>query len=435
MKYHSTRRLSNSVNFSEALAQGLANDGGLFVPAHIPFIDQEKARELVLSSDWSEFSTLVLSPFLADDALHEYLNSIAKEAFNFPIPLTRLDEGTSLLELYHGPTAAFKDVGARFLASCLSHLAEIRELEFHILVATSGDTGGAVASAFFNQPHTRVTLLFPLKRVSDFQEKQLTVWGENIRSLGVRGNFDDCQRLVKEIFQRQMGDIPSLRTKETMTSANSINIGRLLPQVLFYAHSSVIHHHSSGERANFIIPTGNLGNAMGAFYAKKMGFPIDKINLVQNANRPLFDYFMSGKWEARPSVATLANAMDVGDPSNMERLRDLFPQTSSLPFEMKVFSVEDDEIRESIRQGYKKWNRALCPHTATAAWVRNQLGGEEHWIVAATAHPAKFAEIVEPLIEEKITWPPSLLDILNRPSFYEEIEANRESVEEKMSNT
>jgi len=328
-----------------------------------------------------------------------------------------------VLELFHGPTAAFKDFGARFLAACFAHLREAQSRPLTILVATSGDTGGAVAAAFYGRPRIAVAVLFPKGLVSPTQERQLTCWGGNVRSLAVRGSFDDCQRLVKEAFL-DMG----LKAHTQLSSANSINLGRLLPQSVYYAATSLAIWRRYGERASFIVPSGNLGNSLGCLWARQMGLPIGEVVLAHNANRTVPDYLESGAWRPRPSVATLASAMDVGDPSNMERLRALYPEIGPLRAAVSAVSVSDEEIRARIRFGYERYGQIWCPHTATAAEAFERLPADKRrrgrWVLVATAHAAKFREIVEPLIGRAVPVPEALAALFARPSQYVEIEAS-----------
>ncbi|MDH4004076.1 MAG: threonine synthase, partial [Gammaproteobacteria bacterium] len=350
--------------------------------------------------------------------LQDDLQAILAETFSFPIPVTPLPAGegsASLLELYHGPTAAFKDVGAGFLAACLTRLQGDDASPLTILVATSGDTGGAVAAAFNERPGMRVVVLFPEGRVSDRQAQQLTCWGDNVLSLRVRGAFDDCQALVKSALADT-----GLGSRFRFSSANSINIGRLLPQSTYYAHASLEHYAQTGRKPGFIVPTGNLGNALACVMAREMGLPIGPIILATNANRTISDYFETLKWLPRPSVQTLASAMDVGDPSNMERLRSLVGDADVLRERLGVLAVTDDLIEAAIREDYEAFGFATCPHTATATHTWRELDDElktgHDWILVATAHPAKFETIVEPLIGATVPLPQGLAEILARPS-------------------
>ena len=320
-----------------------------------------------------------------------------------------------MLELYHGPTAAFKDVGAGFLAACLSRLEGDPAAPLTILVATSGDTGGAVAAAFDKRPGMRVVVLFPDGRVSARQEHQLTCWSNNVLSLSVRGSFDDCQALVKSALANG-----ALCDRYRFSSANSINIGRLLPQSTYYADASLRHFRENGSKPGFVIPTGNLGNALACIMAREMGLPIGPIVLVTNANRTIPEYFETMQWLPRASVQTLASAMDVGDPSNMERLRNLLGEADVLRDRLGVLSVDDEQIKAEIRRDFEEFGFATCPHTATAthAWrqMDEALRTAHDWILVATAHPAKFETIVEPLIGETVPLPEELAEILARPS-------------------
>src|SRR5690606_20759361 len=315
----------------------------------------------------------LIQPFAADDPLQAQLAQICGEAFDFPVPLVAL-EGTatplSVLELFHGPTCAFKDFGARFLAASMQRIRGEQAGKLTILVAASGETGGAVAAAFHGRPGVEVAVLYPKGLVSERQAQQLACWGGNVRTFAVHGSFDDCQRMVKEAF---LDD--SLAASHQLSSANSINIGRLLPQMVYYAKASLEVWRATGERAIFIIPTRNLGNAMACVWARHVGLPIGRIVLATNANRPVNDYLDSGEWQPRTSVPTLASAMDVGNPSNMERLRSLYPQFQDLRSQVSAASVDDAQIRATIQRDAQTFSRVWCPHTATAAEVYQRLVG------------------------------------------------------------
>jgi threonine synthase len=290
-----------------------------------------------------------------------------------------------------------------------------------ILVATSGDTGGAVAAAFHGRPGVDVAVLFPKGLVSPTQERQLTCWGGNVRSLAVRGTFDDCQRLVKAAFLDA-----ELSARRQLSSANSINLGRLLPQSSYYAAASLEVWRRYAEPASFVIPSGNLGNALACLWARQVGLPIGEVVLAHNANRTVPDFLASGEWQPRPSIATLASAMDVGDPSNMERLRALYPQLQELRAAVGACSVSDEEIRDRIRSGYRDYGQIWCPHTATAAEAWQRLPParrhERRWVLVSTAHAAKFREIVEPLIGRAVPVPESLARLFARPTHCVEID-------------
>jgi threonine synthase len=425
-QYKSTRDAALCSGFSAALQQGLAPDGGLYVPVGWPSASLDLHST---SLDLAPLAARLLAPFLAGDALAGELAAMVGEAFNFSAPLVPLEPQAklSLLELFHGPTAAFKDFGARFLAAGLARVPRSSGRSLNMLVATSGDTGGAVAAAFHERPGMRVTVLFPRGLVSPTQERQLTCWGGNVTSLAVRGTFDDCQRLVKEALRE-----PALRKRFDLSSANSINLGRLLPQMVYYAAASLALWRAQGERASFVIPSGNLGNAVACIWARKVGLPIAEIVLAHNANRTVPDFLESGQWRPRPSIATLASAMDVGNPSNMERLRSLLPDMHELVAAVSADSVDDADIRRRIRTAFDDWGKILCPHTAVAAEVYARLPAARRsagpWVLVATAHAAKFKEVVEPLIGEELPVPQSLMRLLARPTACTEIPADLEGL-------
>ena len=428
MKYESTRG-GLAVTLDEALVKGIADDGGLYLPVHMPsFV----ATDFDNADSIPDVAGILLSPFFEGSVLGDSLEAILAETFSFPIPATSLAHGNaSLLELYHGPTAAFKDVGAGFLAACLSRLEGDEASPLTILVATSGDTGGAVAAAFNERPGMRVVVLFPDGRVSDRQQQQLTCWGDNVLSLRIQGSFDDCQALAKAALADA-----ELSRRYRFGSANSINIGRLLPQSTYYADASLRHFRATGEKPGFIIPTGNLGNAMACVMAREMGLPIGPIVLATNANRAIPDYFESLEWLPRASIPTLASAMDVGDPSNMERLRSLLGDAQELREALGVFAVDDAQIEVEIKQAFVDYGFAICPHTATASYTWRNMDdatrNSVHWILVATAHPAKFETIVEPLIGESLALPPELAAIMSRPSRSFELAASLPALAEQM---
>jgi threonine synthase len=419
--YGSSRGQAPAVGFSAALLQGLAPDGGLYVPRAWPQLTAQDFE--AASDDLPGVAARWLAPFVVGDPLAAALAALAGEAFSFPAPLMPLEPRLSVLELFHGPTAAFKDFGARFLGACFSRLRSGAERPLTILVATSGDTGGAVAAAFHERPGVEVAVLFPKGLVSPTQERQLTCWGGNVRSLAVRGTFDDCQRLVKQALQDEQ-----LQARSLLSSANSINLGRLLPQSVYYAAASLSIWRAHGERTSFVIPSGNLGNALACLWARQVGLPIDAIVLAHNANRAVPDFLESGEWRPRPSIATLASAMDVGNPSNMERLRALHPQLAELRAAVSACSVTDEQIRAQIRAGFQRFGQIWCPHTATAAHAYERLPpaarGGGRWVLVATAHPAKFREIVEPLIGRPVAVPETLTRLFARPVQCVEIDAD-----------
>jgi threonine synthase len=414
MKFISTRGQSPAVSFGEALAQGLAPDGGLYMPETWPVIPLSAFAQ---AKTLAEVAEVFLEPFVAGDPIAAQIGDVVRDAFDFPAPLVPVaDDGKlSVLELFHGPTAAFKDFGARFLAASLSRIRkDAGGKPLNILVATSGDTGGAVAAAFHRRPGIVVSVLFPKGLVSPTQERQLTCWGDNVLSYRVNGSFDDCQRLVKQAFVDE-----GLKKRFELSSANSINLGRLLPQAVYYAATSLAVFRAHGVTPNFLIPSGNLGNSVACVWARKIGLPIGRIVLAHNANRTVPDYLATGEWQPRASIPTLASAMDVGSPSNMERLRALFPDIEGVRGVVRAESVSDDEIRARITTDFRRYGKTWCPHTATAAEVHARMPNSERadarWVLVSTAHPAKFREIVEPLIGQRIEIPESLAKLFSRP--------------------
>jgi threonine synthase len=407
MNFRSTRGKANEVTALGAVESGLAPDGGLYVPLEFPKIQTEN-----LNSNLSSVAEFLLPIFFSGEKIEPEISKIAKEAFNFPAPLTAIEKDLFMLELFHGPTAAFKDYGARFLAG----LFRATKKNAIVLVATSGDTGGAVAAAFNEQPGIDVFVLFPQGGVSERQRHQLTCWGKNVHSFAVKGTFDDCQALVKKAFLEWKG-------KRPLTSANSISVGRLLPQTVYYASSSLEYFKKTKRPPHYIIPTGNLGNAVAGMWAKKIGFPIGKITLSCNANDILPKYFSTGEWQPKATQKTLANAMDVGNPSNMERLLDLFANPRDSTSMIDSHLVSDETIKKTIGDAFKKWGVVICPHTATAFdyVIKNKI---TDGIIVSTAHAAKFETIVEPIVGKKIKLPESLESIASKPETFKTIDTD-----------
>lgn len=410
MRYLSTRGGSPDVSLSEAIRAGLAPDGGLYVPEVIPRRHPGDFEGCVSLPRTAE---RLLSPFFEDDELRASLAAICNESFAIGAPLRPFGNADDfLLELFHGPTAAFKDFGAQFLAACLERSRRADDPLLTVLVATSGDTGAAVAAAFHRREGFRVVILYPDGRVSARQAHALESFGDNVTTLRVAGSFDDCQRLVK----RALAD-RKLQDEVALSSANSISLGRWLPQMSYYAAAALSFFRERQQPLNFIVPTGNLGNATAAMLARAMGLPIGRIVLSTNANDVLPRYFAGEDYSPGASVKTVANAMDVGTPSNFERMRWLIPNESDLRASIEAHAVSDDTILQTIRMRFQRSGEALCPHTATAAHALQQLrarGVHGGWAVVATAHPAKFEAIVEPQIGQRVDMPAGMVSMLGR---------------------
>lgn len=410
MRFVSTRGGVDPTPLDVALAAGLAPDGGLYVPEAVPTSDVGSAGATLART-----AQALLAPYFAQSRLQVELPAICASAFGFDAPLLPLASPNDyLLELFHGPTAAFKDYAARFLAESLARLRDPASPPTTILVATSGDTGAAVGAAFHRRPGFKVVILYPRGRVSPRQAHGLECFGDNVRTFRVAGSFDDCQHLVKQA----LGD-ESLRARVPLSSANSISLGRLLPQMAYYAHNALAFRAQHGQALNFIVPTGNLGNALACWLARQMGLPIGEIVLASNANDVLPRYFAGADYAPQASVATLANAMDVGAPSNFERLRWWHRDDAELRGAMRAFSVDDEAIRDTIRQAPLRHGVVPCPHTAVGLCVLERLreaDDRKPWAVVATAHPAKFDSIVEPLVGHAVEPPPALAAWLARPA-------------------
>ena len=411
MRMLSTRGIAPPASISDAIAAGLAPDGGLYMPETLPrFTPTDFDGDATLA----QVGKRLLRPFFAGDVLEGELDAICDAAFAIDPPLRAFGETNDyILELFHGATAAFKDYGAGFLAAALAALPR-GDKPLTIVVATSGDTGAAVGAAFHRKPGVRVAILYPDGRVSPRQAHQLGCFGDNVRAFRVAGSFDDCQRLVKTLLSDA-----AFKKEVPLGSANSISLGRLLPQMAYYAHASLAHWRASGRPLNFVVPTGNLGNALACFIARRMGLPIGELVLANNANDALAKFFEGGDYAPQPSIATLANAMDVGAPNNFERLQWLEPDAAWLRAQLSAESVGDNAIRATIVDTWKRYGETVCPHTACAVRVLQRLrtrGVDGDWAAVSTAHPAKFPEVVEPLIGQEVPLPPALATMLERPS-------------------
>jgi threonine synthase len=424
MKWTSTRRAAPVVSFRVALLEGLAPDGGLYLPEPLDPIAPKSIRDLH-SAPLVAIGVAIAGHLIGQDIPSSALEPLLEDALNFPIPLVRLTDEVFALELFHGPTLAFKDVGARVMARLMAYFVDTSE-PLTVLVATSGDTGSAVAQAFAGVAGTRVIVLFPEGQVSDVQEAQFATVGGNVQAVAVAGTFDDCQVLVKQAFADE-----KLRAAVRLTSANSINVGRLLPQVFYYAWAAL--QGSSGSKGSegsrgstgsegskgsgqsggslFSVPSGNFGNLTAGLLAKRLGFPIAGFVAATNVNDVVPKYLISGRYEPRASVRTIANAMDVGAPSNFERIQALYRgEIGNLRDDVEGASFSDATVKAAIRDVHSRHGYLLDPHTAIA-WLG--LDGRDG-IFLATAHPARFRETVEPAIGETVSLPPALADALAR---------------------
>jgi threonine synthase len=403
LRFFSTKNNAVSVGFKDALFQGLAEDGGLYMPETIPHLGTDFFQS---NLSYSECAVGMIHPFTKDDLTLAQLSDICELAFDFPIPIKKLNETDSVLELFHGPTLAFKDFAARFMARTMSHFLENENKEITILVATSGDTGSAVANGFFNIEGIKVIILYPSNRVSAIQEKQLTTLGGNITALEINGTFDDCQRMVKSAFQDA-----ELRSRFTLSSANSINVARLLPQSVYYAWA----WKQCGENNPIIfsVPCGNFGNLTAGLFANRMGIFVEKFIAATNAN-DTFPYFLnSGTLQDQDAIQTISNAMDVGVPSNLDRIQTLFHDDINLiKKNISSWSFSDDETKDCIQNIHNNFDYLIDPHTAIGVLglneYREKTNSRTKGIVLSTAHPGKFADVIEPIIGENIPLTDSL---------------------------
>lgn len=409
MKYISVNGQSAPVSFRQALLQGIASDGGLFIPESMPQLMPD-----FTDLSWHDLATSLASLFI-DDIPQEDLRTIVTQALDFPIPLIKLEDRIYLLELFHGPTLAFKDIGARFMAQVLSHYLQQQNEHVTILVATSGDTGSAVAHAFHNVPNTSVFVLYPSRKISHLQEQQMTTLGGNIHAIEVDGTFDHCQRLVKLALNDK-----DITANHLLTTANSINIARLVPQIFYYVWALVQWQQlHKTELPTMVVPSGNFGNLTAAIYAKHMGAPIAHFIAATNANDAVPNYLLTGNFTPRPSIPTLSNAMDVGNASNFDRLLALYQHNVQLMRnEVTGMAISDLKTIAEMVKSYGKNHYILDPHTAVGVAAAKQVlrfASNSNMIVTATAHPAKFPEVIKRALNVDIPLPPALTEALARP--------------------
>lgn len=408
MKFISTHDRSHSTTFHDALFQGLATDGGLYIPTDYPvlpdvIINQAKDDSLI------QLGQAIMSLFITEIPIHE-LQNITNSTLTFPIPLIQLEDDLFLLELFHGPTLSFKDIGARFMANALTYFLDRENKQVAIFVATSGDTGSAIAHAFHNMPNIDVYILYPSNKITFLQEKQMTALGDNIHALEVEGTFDDCQRLVKSALLDS-----DLRKTRLITTANSINISRLLPQIIYHSWGiSQLKRLGAANHVTLSVPSGNFGNLTSAIYAKAIGFPIHQFIAATNINAIVPSYLKTSQFIPKPSQRSLSTAMDVGNPSNFERLVAFYNHDiNKMREEIKGISISDEETLMEIRDTYERTGYVLDPHTAVgvAAARQSQL---TPIIVNATAHPAKFPDVIQRALDIEVEIPERLKVALSR---------------------
>lgn len=408
MKLYSTSDKNNIVDLKEAVLNAMPRDKGLYMPFNIPRIDDDFYSS-ISSRTFAENSFIVAEKLIGDFIPRDELEAIVTDAINFPAPVVEISEGISTLELFHGPSLAFKDFGARFMSRTMSYFNRNEEDKLTILVATSGDTGGAVAAGFYDTPGIEVIILYPSGKVSDLQEKQLTTLGKNIYACEIDGTFDDCQALVKRAF---LDD--ALTERYRLSSANSINIARLIPQSFYYfeAYKQVVEKN---ENIVFCIPSGNFGNLTAGLMASRMGLPVKHFIAATNINKVVPDYLDTGNYQPQESSPTISNAMDVGSPSNFSRMLDMFNKNhTEFKNEVKGFFATDEETEETMKEVYDQYRYILDPHGAIgyrASEEHRKSFPSDQVVFLETAHPGKFLPTVERVLEKKIDLPQALIDL------------------------
>ncbi len=405
MELFSTNKISPNTTLQNAVLTGLPPDNGLYLPTSIPTLPKAFIDSLSTFT-FQNIAFEICEALMGDEVEKAALLNIVDDAINFEAPTKALREHVHVLELFHGPTLAFKDFGARFMSRLMNYFLRNQDADVNILVATSGDTGGAVGQGFLGVEGIKVTILYPKGKVSEIQEKQLTTIGGNVTTLEVNGTFDDCQHLVKTAFLDKQ-----LRDQMTLSSANSINIARLIPQS-FYYFNAYAQLQSMEKPIAFCVPSGNFGNLCGGLLAFKMGLPVEQFIVATNSNDIVPNYLNSGVYEPKPSVKTISNAMDVGNPSNFPRMLALFDNDlQSIKSKISGYAFNDEATKSAILDVFKKYNYIVCPHTAVAMLGANKWLAKENnaeTVVLSTAHPAKFIDVVAPIINEKIQLPDAL---------------------------
>ena len=410
MKYFSTNKSVPSVSLMEAVTKGLATDNGLFMPERIQEFHPDFFKRIHQMS-FQNISLEVAKKFFGEDIPEQILKDIVFDTLNFDCPVVKIKDSIYSLELFHGPTLAFKDVGGRFMARLLAYFLQGINKEVNVLVATSGDTGSAVANGFYKVPGIKVYVLYPKGLVSVIQEKQFTTLGENITALEIDGTFDDCQHLVKSAFLDK-----ELNKQMTLTSANSINVARFLPQAFYYFNAYArLREAGVTEDLVFSVPSGNFGNLTAGLFAKFMGLPVKRFIAANNENDIVYKYLQTGKYKPRASIATIANAMDVGAPSNFARILELYNHShKNISLDMVGYRYSDNEIRETMKQVFEEENYMLDPHGAIGyRALKADLKDGEVGVFLETAHPAKFTETVESVLGEgTVTLPEQLAEFM-----------------------
>ncbi|MHA4737291.1 threonine synthase [Dyadobacter sp. MSC1_007] len=411
MIFYSTKTASLKASLEEAIFNSLPPDNGLYMPESIPKISDEFLANIENRS-FKEIAGEVTDTLLGGEITRSEIESIIERAYDFEAPVVKITPNDYVLELFHGPSMAFKDFGARFMAAIMSHFLKQSNKEIKILVATSGDTGGAVAQGFYKVPGISVTILYPSGKVSDIQEKQLTTLGHNVTAIEVNGTFDDCQRLVKEAFLD-----PELSAKYNLASANSINIARLIPQS-FYYFAAYAQLKKLGKPVVFSVPSGNFGNLSAGVLAFRMGLPVEHFIAATNLNNAVPRYLESGNYEPAPSLETISNAMDVGSPSNFVRLQRFFNDDwKSVTEKVSGYFFNDEQTQKAMREVFGNANYVMCPHTAVAyrglQEYRKTHEGDFTGVFLSTAHPAKFIDLVEDTLGKNIEIPERLKSLLN----------------------
>ena len=406
MRYYSTNGKTEMVDLREAVVKGLAADNGLFMPERIVALPTTFYEQIDKLS-FQDIAFTVAQAFFGEDVDADALRTIVNETLAFDCPVVPVQANRYALELFHGPTLAFKDVGARFMARLLSHfVGQDHKQTINVLVATSGDTGSAVANGFLGVEGVNVYVLYPKGKVSTIQESQFTTLGQNITAIEVDGVFDDCQALVKQAFMDK-----ELNEQLLLTSANSINVARFLPQAFyyFYAYAQMKRQGLHSELV-FCVPSGNFGNITAALFAHRMGLPVKRFIAANNANDVFYQYLQTGKYQPKPSVQTIANAMDVGNPSNFARIYDLYGGNHHTISQLIAgFRFSDDEIRATIRDCFQQTGYVLDPHGVCGyKALQLSLSENEHGVFCETAHPAKFKETVDAVLPNPINVPERL---------------------------